>query len=236
MANPRNAFLRLDRIFDAVKLDADLLLCLERTWPSHFNQRDYNGSWTAIALRSRTGGADDILAHGSERSYSDTQLLRECRYFCEAIDSLPFEKQAVRLMRLDPGSVINEHRDRGLSYRFGCFRLHVPIRTSADVEFRVDGEHIPMQAGECWYADFDLPHRVSNPTRHERVHLVIDGLRNSWTDSWFAAAAYDFDIEASQLRPELDDATRRRMIEELELQGTPAAIDLARQLRLGKGL
>lgn len=211
-----NSFFRLPINIDEQKLNADLHICLNAQWKEHFNTRDYSGSWTAIALRSQSGNAQDIVANVSELPFVDTSLLKECSYFNEILKQLKFEKETVRLLRLEPGSVIKEHRDMGLAYRFGCFRLHIPIVTEAAVAFIVGGKNIPMQKGECWYADFDLPHSVQNDSKKERIHLVIDGKRNAWTDELFKSAGYDFKMEKEQLQPKYDEKTIDNMIENLE--------------------
>ncbi|MCW3070466.1 MAG: hypothetical protein JWO44_356 [Bacteroidetes bacterium] len=225
-----NDFFPISLEIDAQKLTADLHTCLHRQWKEHFNTRDYSGSWTAIALRSQSGNAQDITANVSELPFMDTALLNECSYFKSILDQFQFEKETVRLLRLQPGSVIKEHRDHGLGYRFGEFRLHIPIITDAAVEFIVDGKNIPMKRGECWYADFDLPHSVKNDSERERVHLVIDGKRNEWTDELFRKAGYDFEEEKEQLKPQYSEETINNMIEGLEKINTETSRNMIADL------
>ena len=77
-------------------------------------------------------------------------------------------------MALSPGSRIKEHRDHDLSVEDGAIRLHIPIRTSENVEFYLNGSRVPMRAGECWYLRLSDPHSVYNGSSERRVHLVID--------------------------------------------------------------
>jgi hypothetical protein len=37
-----------------------------------------------------------------------------------------------------------------------------------------------MKEGECWYLNFNLPHRVKNSGTADRIHLVIDCVVNDW--------------------------------------------------------
>lgn len=219
-----NRFLRLPFVFDEQRLRQDLHICLADQWRNHFNSQDHAGSWTGIALRSATGETQDILAHPTVDGYRDTVLLAACRYFSEVLGSFHCEKEGVRLLRLAPGSCINEHRDRGAGYQHGIFRIHIPIVTNDAVCFRVGGCELPMKNGECWYADFDLPHSVVNNSLHERIHLVADCQRNPWSDDVFRGAGYDFAFEARSRRPDAD--TRKRMIEQLSRMNT----DVARRL------
>jgi hypothetical protein len=87
---------------------------------------------------------------------------------------------SVRLLRLSAGGQIREHRDEGLRMELGLARLHVPILTGQDVEFYLGAELVTMAPGECWYLNFDLPHRVQNLGTTERIHLVIDCEVNDW--------------------------------------------------------
>jgi hypothetical protein len=45
-----------------------------------------------------------------------------------------------------------------------------------------------MQPGECWYLNFDLPHRVQNLGATDRVHLVVDCQVNDWLRAMIASA------------------------------------------------
>ncbi len=223
-----NRFFQLPLTFDAQRLAQDLAVCESDHWTQHFNQRDYAGEWTGVALRSTTGKASDIYANPSEPAtgnpYTNTPLLAQCPYFQEILDQFQCEKETIRLLSLAPGSEIREHRDMGLSYEYGVFRIHIPIETDAGVRFRVDGSDLPMAAGECWYANFDLPHSVLHKGTKRRVHLIIDGQRNDWSDELFRRAGYNF--EAEQTGPTYDDATRQQIIDQLTTMDT----DVARQL------
>jgi len=94
----------------------------------------------------------------------------------------------VRLLRMAPRTRVLEHRDEKLNSERGVVRVHVPVITNPDVDFFLQNERITMQAGECWYLDLSLPHRVENRGQSDRVHLVIDCLTNAWTDALLAAA------------------------------------------------
>jgi len=222
-----NRFFKLPLQFDLALLSADLAACEARQWVDHFNKNDYDGNWTGISLRSASGEAQDIKASVSH-AFGDTSLLGDCPYFREILASFPFEKETVRLLALAPGSVIRAHRDAGLGYPHGCFRLHIPITTDEKVQFTVDGCNLNMGAGECWYANFDLPHSVRHEGSVRRIHLVIDGLRNEASDALFGSAGYDFELEKKQ--KEHDPATKAAMIEHLKLIDSDAARSLIAQL------
>ena len=118
-----------------------------------------------------------------------------CACFRSVVDRFECDKESIRLLRLAPGSRIKEHSDRGAGYSSGSFRIHVPVSTNPRVRFVVGGAEVRMEPGGCWYADFGLPHSVSNDGVTDRIHLVIDAVRNPWTDALFREAGYDFEAE-----------------------------------------
>jgi hypothetical protein len=221
-------FLRLPIAIDIEGLRSDLARCLEHEWPAHFNTRDYEGGWSALSLRSASGSETDITAHPDPaRRYLDTPLLATCPHVAAILGRLPCRTEGVRLLRQAPGGEIKPHRDAGLAYHDGVFRLHVPIVTNPDVEFVVAGQRVPMEPGECWFADFSQAHSVVNRGGTERVHLVIDCVREPRTDAWFLGAGFD---PAGLVPPPMSDDLRRKVVAELRLQGTPAAVALAAKL------
>ncbi len=225
----KNRFFTLPFTVDEQALLQDLATCQRLHWQMHFNQQDYTGRWTSIALRSASGRADDINAHSGLQAYADTPLLAECPYFRQIMDRFACPKETVRLLSLAPGSVIREHTDPYTSYRHGFFRLHIPIHTADGVRFQVDGCALPMRVGECWYADFELPHSVVNNGSADRIHLILDCQRNAWSDVLFEQAGYDFAAEKQAGEP--SDATKRQMLAELMRMDSDAARQLVAQLQ-----
>jgi hypothetical protein len=223
-----NESIKLPLDFEPQQLQQDLDICEKSMWSEHFNTSDYAGSWKSIALRSASGKPTDIYAHPGDTNFKNTPLLDTCAYFQEILDQFHFEKESVRLLCLMPGSQILEHSDPGLAYQFGSFRLHIPIITDPEVDFIVGGNLIPMKSGECWYANFQLPHSVKHNGTSRRVHLVIDGKRNAWTDQLFKQGGYD--VEAENTFETYDSVTRKEIIENLSLLDTPIARSLILKL------
>ncbi len=219
--------IKLPQTFDIESLKTDLKCCQEIDWTIHFNKKDFTGHWSSFALRSISGSELDILATPNA-TFQDTPTLSKCLYFKEIIDSFQCEKEAVRLLSLSPNSYIKEHRDNASGYENGFFRIHIPIQTNDKVVFTVNQKPLPMREGECWYADFNLPHFVSNEGETDRIHLVIDCLRNAWSDQLFATLGYDFEEEK---KSKYDHKTKLLMIEQLSLMKTETADNLIKKLR-----
>ena len=106
-----NQFFTLPFTFNETALLRDLDACRLYQWRQHFNQQDYSGHWTCIALRSASGGVDDITANPGTQTFTDTPLLSACPYFRQIMEKLACPKETVRLLSLSPGSVIREHTD-----------------------------------------------------------------------------------------------------------------------------
>ncbi|GAA0540384.1 aspartyl/asparaginyl beta-hydroxylase domain-containing protein [Chitinophaga japonensis] len=221
-------YIKFSQTYNANTLQAELEQVLQEEWPLHFNSRDFNGDWRSIALRSVSGTSNDIYAHTGGH-YQNTPVLDRMPYVSEILDAWQCEKEAVRLLSLAPGSVINPHRDPGCAYHDGSFRIHIPIVTNPGVYFTIEEEPLQLKAGECWYINFSATHSIVNQGNSPRIHLVMDGIRNSWTDRLFAAHGYDLSTKSAAGR--YDDATRAAMIAELERMNTPAARELIAGLK-----
>jgi hypothetical protein len=176
---PESACLALR--FDPQLLQADLLRLASAAWNPHFNTKFFDGDWSGIVLRGSP--ADRGLSAGRDsaaESFSATEALEACPYFQMVLAAFRCPLKSARLLRLAAGSVIREHADYDLGENLGEVRLHIPVATNPQVEFYLAGKRVEMQAGECWYLDLSLPHRVQNRGDTERVHLVIDCVLDDW--------------------------------------------------------
>lgn len=215
--------------FDVEKLQDDLNKIINKGWTDHYNKNDYSGKWTSIALMSHNGKSDAIfaLSIGNDKLVP-TEILDSCTYFKEILDGFLFEKTAVRLLQLAVGAEVKPHSDNCLGYEDGSFRLHIPIITNNEVEFILDGKRLIMNEGECWYIDANFIHSVANRGQQNRIHLVIDGERNEWTDAMFykESPAEDF----VKPIPLMSEEQKKMMIAELSRMGTPTADEIIKNL------
>ncbi|MBG6131746.1 hypothetical protein IWQ47_003512 [Aquimarina sp. EL_43] len=225
-----NAFLKLPFLFSENRLLKDLKHCQSYSFTSHFNTDDYSGNWKSIALRSLNGNMNQIYAHSSgAHNYKNTPLLDHCPYFKEITALFECEKESIRLLNLSPNSNIKEHTDHNLGYEDRSFRVHIPITTNRDVHFYIHHQEVTMAVGECWYGNFNLPHRVENKGATDRIHLIIDCIRNKWSDQLFAEAGYDFTAENQP--HQYSKATKLKMIEELKTMNTERSKALINYLK-----
>ena len=225
-------YLKLPFQFDTEKLVWDLSLVLEEKWIEHFNRADYKGDWKVIPLLAEGGDETKIFAHPtSDSTLSETSILKECLYFKEVIDSFKCPILSARILRLGRGAEIKPHRDHALGYEDGNFRLHIPIVTNPGVRFILDGTQVSMLPGECWYTNVNFMHSVINSGNTDRVHLVIDGGRNAWSDQIFFSLAPEASFQPIPKEEESPE-TIERIIEELKRLNEPASRQLIDELTI----
>ena len=227
-------YLKFPMQFDEQRLVKDLSRAMQSDWIPHFNTGGYTGNWNALSLYAKAGNEQNIFAFSTDQSsISETPLMKECTYFKEVLDSFKFPILSVRLLRLEAGAEIKPHTDHELGYEDGQFRLHIPIVTNPGIEFILDGEQLTMLPGECWYTNVNFVHSVANRGTEDRVHLVIDGERNAWTDELFFAQAPESSFEANR-EEDLSDETIIRILEEMksnpQMAGHPIIEELERKL------
>lgn len=179
--------LKLPFAFDPAELQADLNRLSAEGWLPHFNRDRYDGDWSGLVLRGPVGGGESLYSGGE--AFEDQPLLDRCPAFRAVMAALPCPLRSVRLLRLGPGAVIREHRDYDLGLDRGEVRLHVPVRTHADVDFRLRNRRVDMAEGELWYLDLSQPHRVANRGERDRIHLVLDAELDDWLRELIACDA-----------------------------------------------
>ena len=179
---------RLPLQFDAGPLADEVSEIPSAAWTPHFNRAIYKGDWSGVALRSAGGKPSQLYPDPMADTYADTAVLASCPVLHNALARIECPMKAVRLLALGPGATIAEHSDYWLSFDEGEVRLHVPIITDRDVDFVLDGRPLVLGEGECWYLNFNLPHRVANRSSRRRVHLVVDCVVDGWLKAQFATA------------------------------------------------
>lgn len=172
--------------FNPKKLKKDLSKLLdEKCWVEHVNSNAHQGGWQVRPLRCKSEliNTSPILQsfniEGSEE-YQNLPALESAVELKSALSQLRCKIKSVRLMRLEPGCHIKPHRDKGLSLEQGEARIHIPIQTSENLQFLVDGQIVPMSAGEYWYINADLIHEVKNLGSESRINLVVDCEVSDW--------------------------------------------------------
>jgi hypothetical protein len=227
-------YLQLPFQFDVKKMQEDLLQMDSTAWQLHYQKLHYEGDWTALPLRSVNGDAGNIFVSPEDNpEYKDTVFLDNSVYFREVLSSFKCPLLAVRLLKLNAGAVIKEHKDAELCYEMGEIRIHIPVVTNNEVEFYLDKERMNLKEGECWYMNFNLPHSVNNKSKIARIHLVVDASVNDWVKELFSptgscgqAAIHKKEME----EPGYDRDTKQQIITRLRELNTETAIRLANDM------
>lgn len=224
-------YLKLPFVFDARLMQQEVDALSAMPWLPHYQVKQYAGEWSAIPLRSIGGKTDDIIiSPNDDAAYQDTIYLDNSPYLKQVLQTFQCPLQAVRLLKLNAGSIIKEHRDAELNFERGEIRLHVPVRTHPDVECILDKERLTMQEGECWYMNVNLLHAIKNNSPVNRVHLVIDALVNDWVTDLFNSPLIAVKKETEDLSKVLDDSTKKQMILHFREMNTTVSNQMADEL------
>jgi hypothetical protein len=221
-------YLQLPFYFDVSRLQEEVFFPATNSWQLHYQKLHYEGEWSAIPLRSVNGKSDSIIISPFENDvYKDTSFLQDCPYLQSVLKTFKCPLQAVRLLKLNAGAIIKEHRDAELNFEKGAIRLHIPVITHDEVEFYLENERIHLKEGECWYMNFNLLHSINNKSNINRIHLVIDALVNDWVKEIFSDPSIMVKKEAEDMEGKYSDATKRQMIIMLREMNTAVSNQLA---------
>ncbi|HZY35667.1 MAG TPA: aspartyl/asparaginyl beta-hydroxylase domain-containing protein [Mucilaginibacter sp.] len=217
----RYAKLPLD--FDVKAIQSELLSLAEAEWQPHFNSYHYTGSWTVLALRSPDGSSDNIIPELMQSDdFAETKYMAYFPSVKKMLAGVKCPIMSVRFLNLKPGAAIKEHQDNELAFEKGEARLHFPIFTNPEVEFYAEQDRIILNEGECWYLNANLPHRVANYGRTDRIHLVMDCTVDDWLTNIMNSAskiAYKEEV--------INERELLLMIENLRSQNTETAERMA---------
>lgn len=171
----------------------ELKSVLEHGWVDHVNRKEHSGAWDVLPLRCQREHVNShpilqSFAISSAEGWQDLPVLDACPAIHAFLKSMRCPLKSVRLMRLHAGAAIKPHRDQGLSMEYGEARLHLPLQTSERIRFVVNGQDVPMKAGELWYINADQEHSVQNFSDEDRINLVMDCKANNWLYSAIANA------------------------------------------------
>jgi hypothetical protein len=80
-----------------------------------------------------------------------------------------------RLLRLEPGAFLHEHRDFVYLEPRPRYRLHLPLVTNSKAFICIPGKNIHFQRGFLWKLNpKDTPHSACNFGDRPRIHLLLD--------------------------------------------------------------
>jgi hypothetical protein len=187
-----------DEELSALKHELLRYLARGNGWGQHYSHYNKRHSWTAFAIRGYLPEDPTFIIKPTEMSKAwkashPEQLRATCDETVAAshfpatlkvLADIPGRKQRVRFMRLASGNgELGRHADvtdQDAGTSDGCvMRLHIPLVTGRDVAFQgwgIRGTHEEMHfaPGGLYYIDQRKPHRVTNKSPVDRIHLVVD--------------------------------------------------------------
>ncbi len=178
--NPFPDRLKLALRFDPIALQSEI-----NKLSTHFPQPTYF-FYNVVPLRGAVGPAKSngkILDYSDPTIYDwqDTNLMEHCPYIKQVLSSYKTQITNVRLLRLDAGAEVSEHKDPTLDAKFkSVVRLTIPIISDPSVTFLLNEEPVPMQEGDVWYLRLSDTHAVYNHSDKERINLSVDLVYNDW--------------------------------------------------------
>ncbi len=223
------SYLQLPFHFDVLRMQEEVSKLDKALWQMHYQTKHYEGEWSGIPLRSVDGKIDNIIISPNENvQYCDTKFLQQSPYLIEVLNTFKCELQSVRLLKLNAGAIIKQHKDADLCYEKGEVRFHIPVVTNAVVAFYLAEEKMELQEGECWYMNFNLPHRLQNKSNVNRIHLVIDALVNDWVKELFASDRITNKKEITNV--EYSEEQKKEMIHQFRKMNTETTNKMADDL------
>ena len=214
-------YAKLPLAFDLPNMRAELIT-VNSKWQPHINTFHYTGAWDVLPLRSPGGDhknpVPDLLG---QVEFTDTIYMHQFPSVKKVTSLLQCPVMAVRFLNLKAGAIIKQHRDAELSFENGEARLHFPVITNPLVEFYCEDERISLEEGECWYLNANLPHRVSNHSGSDRIHLVIDCKVNDWLSQLITSSGH------VAYKKETVDDNLLNMIKHLRWQNTEQSNKMA---------
>lgn len=224
-------YIRLPFDFDVPLLQQEVNRLARQHWQLHYQIRHYEGNWSALPLRSVDGRSDDIfISPLANTEYKETAILQKAPYLQQVLSVFQCPLLAVRLLKLEAGATIKEHKDADLAFEKGEIRIHIPVQTNNEVDFYLDKERMQLQEGECWYMNFNLPHSIYNKSNMDRVHLVIDAVVNDWVKELFQQPGL---LRKETEEPGHDEETKRKIIASLRQMNTETSNRLADEMSEG---
>ena len=129
-----------------------------------------------------------------------TDYLKKCHSLRASLSLFKCKLLSTRLLKLGGYSRILRHCDLDLSLEDRVARVHLPLSSSSDVQFCLNGQMFTCLPNESWYMNFNLPHEVENSSERPRIHLVVDCEVNDWLTEQVLCGECYFSDDGFQLK------------------------------------
>lgn len=145
---------------------------------------EYASAGLKVATLFNSDGRGDNFDYHDCRKPVPTPLAASMPHLRGFVEELGFHLMGARLLLLEPGTFLHEHRDYVYLEDVPRFRLHVPLSTNAAAFITSPGINIHFKRGFIWKLDpKETVHSACNFGDTARIHLMMDCYGN---DALFA--------------------------------------------------
>lgn len=146
---------------------------LESIWQEPYPEYGSDGLKVATLL-NHTGEQKNFDYHDCAKP-SATPLLLKLTELHKFLTETGFNIMGSRLLRLDPGTFLHEHRDFVYLENVPRYRLHMPLITNDQAFITSPGQNVHFKKGYLWKLDpKQTIHSACNFGKAPRIHLMLD--------------------------------------------------------------
>ncbi|MBX9668733.1 MAG: aspartyl/asparaginyl beta-hydroxylase domain-containing protein [Candidatus Obscuribacterales bacterium] len=161
-------------ILDALQRE---VLASDVQWHEPYSEYASPGLMVAVLLSP--DGKEDNFSWKDCSAPKPTPLTERLPVLKRLLDGFGFNIMASRLLKLQPGTYLHEHRDYVYLENVERYRLHVPIVTNARAHIVMPGCRIHLSRGYLWKLNpKEAIHSASNFGSEPRIHLMLDCYHN----------------------------------------------------------
>jgi hypothetical protein len=161
-------------------LDGFILDALQREVLSpniewHEPYSEYASPGLQVAVLLSPDGEENNFSWKDCKAPKETPLLARLVTVKQLLAGFGFNIMASRLLRLQPGTFLHEHRDYVYLEEVPRYRLHVPIVTNSQAQIVMPGTTVHMSRGSLWKLNpKEAVHSACNFGLEARIHLMMD--------------------------------------------------------------
>jgi hypothetical protein len=146
---------------------------LESLWREPYPE--YGSAGLKVATLLNPTGEQENFDYRDCRSPVVTPLLEKLPSLLSFFKESGLEVMGARLLRLDPGTFLHEHRDFVYLEPVPRYRLHLPLVTNASAFITSPGINVHFERGFLWKLDpKQTVHSACNFGGVPRIHLMLD--------------------------------------------------------------
>lgn len=201
------------KIVDSFILDAleREVLCPDIEW--HEPYAEYASPGLQVAVLLSPDGEENNFSWKDCKAPKETPLLARLPVMKRLLEGFGFEIMAARLLKLQPGTYLHEHRDYVYLEQVPRYRLHVPIVTNPEAHIVIPGSVVHLSRGYLWKLNpKEAVHSACNFGSEPRIHLMLD----CYVNDELAKLAAEEGLPAGSIKrlPALTPEIRDRILKE----------------------